>query len=183
MHLDTWLPRYDVRERHRVFVRASAARAWQAILAMDLEEVPLVKALVRAREWVVGANAVERRGEGGFFEKMAGMGWGPLWREDGRGAVMGAVTKPWEANVVFVPLAPERFATFAEDGWVVIVWGIEVAEREGGCEVATETRTWETDEETRKRFRRYWAWIWPGVKLIRWALLWEVRRRAESHDR
>jgi hypothetical protein len=92
---------------------------------------------------------------------------------------MGAVTKPWEANVVFVPLAPGEFAGFSEAGWVQIAWGIEVVEREGGCEVATETRTWETDEETRKRFRRYWAWVWPGVKLIRWAMLWEVRRRAE----
>ncbi len=179
MGLDAWMPSYDVRERHRVRVKAGTTRVWEVIRELDLEALPLVRAIVRAREWVLGAKAAPKRAGEDFFARMAAMGWGKLEETPGE-LVMGALTRPWEADVVFVALEPGRWVDFAEAGWVKIVWGIRVEERGGHCEVITETRAGGTDEAARKRFLNYWAWIWPGVKLIRWALLWEVRRRAEG---
>jgi hypothetical protein len=37
-----------------------------------------------------------------------------------REVVVGAVTKPWEANVTFRALPPDQFAGFAEPGFVKI---------------------------------------------------------------
>ena len=58
--------------------------------------------------------------------------------------VMGAVTQPWDANVVFRPLAPDEFVAF-------------------------------TDPGARAKFRRYWSFFSPGIKLIRWLLLVPLR--------
>ena len=53
---------------------------------------------------------------------MRAMGWGVLAEIPGREIVMGAVTQPWEADVVFRPLPSAEFAAFAEPGFVKIVW-------------------------------------------------------------
>ncbi len=43
----------------------------------------------------------------------------------------------------------------------------------------TETRVATTDPETRKRFRRYWSYVAPGVELIRLAMLRPLKNAAE----
>ena len=46
---------------------------------------------------------------------------------------MGAVTQPWQANVVFRPLPPEQFAAFNEPGYVKIAWTLR-ADSDGAAE-------------------------------------------------
>ena len=50
---------------------------------------------------------------------------------------------------------------------------------DGGTLLTTETRIKGTDEEARRRFRRYWRVVMPGSALIRRAWLRAIRRRAE----
>jgi hypothetical protein len=97
---------------------------------------------------------------------------------------MGAVTRPWEANVRFTAVEPERFADFAAPGLVKIVWTLE-AEPLGAAltRLRTETRVQPTDPEARRRFRRYWRWFGRGIVLIRWLLLPAIRREAERRFR
>ena len=45
--------------------------------------------------------------------------------------------------------------------------------------VATETRAVATDPVARARFRRYWAFVSPGVILIRRAMLRHIKTEAE----
>ena len=49
-----------------------------------------------------------------FLTRMRSIGWGVLAEVPGREIVMGAVTRPWMADVVFRPLPPEEFASFQE---------------------------------------------------------------------
>jgi hypothetical protein len=49
----------------------------------------------------------------------------------------------------------------------------------GSCRVRTETRVALTDPESRRRFRRYWRRVVPGVRLLRHDWLRAVRRAAE----
>ena len=68
----------------------------------------------------------------------------------------------------FVPVPPERFLAFAEPGQVKIVWTLEAEPdplRPGGSLFRTETRVEATDEEARRRFRRYWRVFSPGIVL------------------
>jgi hypothetical protein len=94
--------------------------------------------------------------------------------------VVGAVTKPWEANVTFRSLAPDEFAAFAEPGCVKIAWTLRadpIGEHESI--VRTETRALATSLSARTRFRRYWAFLSPGTILIRWMSLAPLKAEAE----
>jgi hypothetical protein len=44
---------------------------------------------------------------------------------------------------------------------------------------STETRVTTTDPMSRERFRRYWAFLSPGIRLIRYEILRLVRAEAE----
>jgi hypothetical protein len=97
---------------------------------------------------------------------------------------MGAVTRPWEANVTFRALPPEQFAAFKEPGYVKIAWTIRADQLTASQSVfRTETRAIATDAYARIRFRRYWSFLSPGIIVIRWALLGPVRTEAERRAR
>ena len=98
----------------------------------------------------------------------------------GREVVVGAVTKPWEPNVTFRSLAPDEFAAFAEPDYVKIAWTLRadpISDRESIFR--TETRVLATSPSARARFRRYWAFLSPGIILIRWMSLAPLKAEAE----
>jgi hypothetical protein len=101
-----------------------------------------------------------------------------------REVVVGAVTKPWEANVTFRALAPDQFAAFSEPGYVKIAWTLR-AESIGTTDsiFRTETRAVATDATARAKFRRYWSFLSPGIILIRWAILGPLKSEAERRAR
>jgi hypothetical protein len=178
--LDGFVPAFDIVERHAVRVRAPSRTTFEAALAMDLEASPVVRALVRARELALGARATRTRTAGAFIDRMRAIGWAELARVPGREVVMGAVTQPWEADVVFRPLSPDAFRAFDTPGFVKIAWTIRVdPDGDQASVFRTETRAVATDTTARRRFRRYWAFVSPGIVLIRWTLLGSVRRAAE----
>jgi hypothetical protein len=101
-----------------------------------------------------------------------------------REVIVGAVTKPWEANVTFRSLPPDQFAAFAEPGYVKIAWTIR-ADPISTTEslFRTEARAIATDSTARTMFRRYWAFLSPGIIMIRWAVLGPVKHEAERRVR
>jgi hypothetical protein len=112
------------------------------------------------------------------------MGWRVLAERPGREIALGAVTRPWDADVRFRGLAPEEFATFADPGYVKIAWTLEAEPRlQGGSLAITETRALATDAAARRRFRRYWFLARPGIVLIRRLALRLVRAEAERLER
>jgi hypothetical protein len=101
-----------------------------------------------------------------------------------REAVLGAVTRPWDANPVFRPLPPQEFAGFREPGYAKVVWTLRADPINPAESVArTETRVATTDQAARKAFRRYWSLVSPGVEVIRWVSLRLVKREAEGRMR
>lgn len=86
--------------------------------------------------------------------------------------------------MTFRPLPPERFTAFSEPDYVKIVWTLRADEDGATASVLrTETRVIATDRCARATFRWYWAFLSPGIKLIRWAALASVKRDAEHHVR
>jgi hypothetical protein len=97
---------------------------------------------------------------------------------------MGAITRPWEADVHFSSIPPDEFAAFDRPGYAKIAWTIAVEPLgEGHSLVRTETRVVMTDALSRARFRRYWAFVSPGVALIRRESLRIVKADAEERVR
>src|SRR6185369_12087603 len=58
--LDRFMPTYEVVERHRVAVAAPPAVALTAAQDMDLLHLPLVRAIIKGRELILGAKPDHR---------------------------------------------------------------------------------------------------------------------------
>ena len=145
-----------------------------------MQRSPVVKAIFAGREVLMGAKSSGQREPRSFLSEVLELGWGVLDESAGRHLVMGAVTQPWKADVHFRGLPQEEFAAFNEPGYAKILWTIEVEPRAAATSVFhTETRVTTTDDDARKRFRRYWSFVSPGVRLIRREMLRMIRREAE----
>ena len=95
--------------------------------------------------------------------------------------MLGAVTQPWLADVVFQPLEADAFMTFATPDHVKIAWTLRVdAAFPRGTIFSTGTRALATDRSARTKFRRYWMRVRPGVVAIRWVLLRLLKKTAEG---
>jgi hypothetical protein len=182
--LDQFLPEFDIVERHHVRVAAPAAVTLAAACDLDLEQSALARVIFRAREMLLGGGAPRRALPMGLLAKVKALGWGVLAETEGREIVMGAVTQPWTADVAFRALPPDAFAAFSEPGFVKIAWTLRADAL--GPETSmfrTETRALATDPVAGARFRRYWAFVSPGIRIIRLAMLPLVRSEAERRFR
>jgi hypothetical protein len=178
--LDRFMPDYDVCERHEIAIAAPPEVTFEALKQMELEGSPLVRAIFRARELILGAKADAGERPRGFLAQVKAIGWGTLAEQPEREIAMGAVTKPWEPNPVFHTLAPEAFAGFAEPDNVKIAWTVGVVPTpDGGSVFRTETRAVALGAGGRKKFRRYWAFLSPGILLIRSTMVRALKTAAE----
>jgi hypothetical protein len=182
--LDRFMPVYDVVERHAVHVDAPAEATLEAARNADLFSAPLVRAIFKGRELLLGAAAGERSRPPGLLAEMQSLGWRVLAETPGREVVVGAVTRPWEADVTFRGVPPDQFASFADPRFVKIAWTLGAdPNASGGSIFRTETRAVATDAFARAKFRRYWAFLSPGIILIRRASLAVVKADAERTSR
>jgi len=182
--LDRFMPAYEVVERHRIRIDAPADITFEAATEMDLQQSPMIRAIFKGREWIMRSHPASQPKPASFIDQMRGIGWGVLADVPGREIVMGAVTRPWMADVVFRPLPPEEFAAFRDPDYVKIAWTLR-ADPVGPAESVfrTETRAVATDSVARAKFRRYWSLLSPGIILIRWASLGPVKADAERRAR
>jgi hypothetical protein len=179
--LDRFLPDYDVIERHQVRVGAPAAITPAAARKLDLTASPAIRAIFRAREVILGAAPDECSRPRGLIRQVQSLGWLVLAERPDREIVVGAVTRPWEPHVTFRGVPPEEFAAFDEPDYVKIVWNLR-ADPLGPCEslFRTETRATATDAAARAKFRWYWSFFSPGIRLIRWLSLSPLKSDAEA---
>jgi hypothetical protein len=178
--LDRFMPAYDVVERHHIRIAAPAAVTFAAAREQDLFRLPIVRAIIRARELLLGATGDDRPRPRGLLAATQALGWGILAEVPDREIVVGAVTRPWEPNVTFLALPPNEFAAFRQPGFVKIAWTLRADPLEAGTSIfRTETRAVATDSTARTRFRRYWTIVSPGIALIRLVSLRPLRRAAE----
>jgi hypothetical protein len=178
------MPVYEIVERHHIRVAAPAAVTLAAAREQDLLQLPLVRPIFKAREIVLGATPDNRPQPRGLVAATLALGWGILADVPDREIVVGAVTRPWEPNVIFHALLPDEFAAFGEPGFVKIAWTLRADPMDGEKSVfRTETRAAATDPAARARFRRYWAFASPGIALIRRLSLGPLAREAERRAR
>ena len=182
--IERFIPHADVRECHETLVHASADIVFDVAERFDLQSVPPVRAIFWLRAKLLQAtpppaNVFAR----GLVTGATAAGWSILGQRPGRELVVGSVTQPWKGEVVFRPVAPDRFMKFAEPDLVKIVWTLEAEPLDATLtRFRTETRVLATDEGSRRKFRRYWRWAGVGIVLTRWLLLPALRREAERRQ-
>jgi hypothetical protein len=178
--LDRVIPMYEVVERHHVRVAAPAETTFSAACNMNLHQSAIVRAIFKGRELILGGKPEERSAPLGLVAQAKMWGWGVLAEDPGREIIFGGVTQPWLANPVFRALAPDDFKTFEEPGYVKIAWTLRADPIDAAKSVfRTETRVVTTDPTSRAKFRQYWAFLSPGIKLIRWISLGPIKAEAE----
>ena len=182
--LDMFMPDYEIVERHRVRIAAPAEITLAAASEMDLQTSVISRGIFKVRERILRAEPDATARPRGLLALVTSLGWGVLAEIPGREIVMGAVTQPWMANVVFRALPPDQFAAFDEPDYVKIVWTLR-ADPLGPAEsmFRTETRAVATDPASRARFRRYWSFLSPGIILIRRLSLGPLKVDAERRAR
>ena len=119
--LDGSSPAYEIAERHHIRVAAPAEITFTAAREIDLKQSWIARTIFRAREIVLGAEPDAATRPRGIVALTTSIGWGVLAEVPGRELVMGAVTQPWKANVVFRALPPDEFAAFHGPDYVKIV--------------------------------------------------------------
>ena len=182
--LDRFMPVYDVVERHRIVVAAPAAEVLAAAKEQDLMGSPVIRGIFKAREIALGASPDGGEHSRGLLAATQSWGWGVLAEEPDREVVVGAVTRPWEANVVFRSVSPAQFASYNEPGYVKIVWTLRAKPiGDDRTLFLTETRAVATDLVARRKFRTYWAFASPGIAAIRWLTLLPLKKDAEQRAR
>jgi hypothetical protein len=182
--LDRFMPVYEIVERHHTQVAAPAEVTLAAAYDMALDDSRIVRAIFKGREILLGARTDTTPKPRGVLALTKSLGWGVLAESPGREIVMGAVTQPWQANVVFRSLPPQDFAAFQEPDFVKIVWTLRADPLPNGQSIfRTETRAVATSPNARAKFRNYWSRLSPGIILIRRATLGPLRKEAERRAR
>jgi len=182
--LDRFMPAYDVVERHHIRVAAPASVTLATAEDLEFGRLPVVRALMKGRELILGSTPDPQPRPTGLLAEVQSLGWRVLAGTPGREIVVGAATKPWEANVTFRPLSPDEFAAFREPDYVKIAWTLRADAISANESIfRTETRALATDTSARRKFRRYWSLLSPGIILIRWASLRPIKKDAERRFR
>ena len=175
-----FIPRFDIRERHSIEIRAPAALVFAVASNFDMQTIPLVRAIFWLRSKLLRSKVIGRQNSG-LVAETAGLGWGVLAFRPDRMIVMGSTTRPWEPNPTFTAIASPEFASFSEPDQVKIAWTLEAEPLgEALTRFSSETRAVATDDSARRKFRRYWLRVGIGVRLIRRLVAPAIRREAES---
>lgn len=179
--LDRFIPAPEVVEHHQIDIAAPADIVMATAKNMELMNSPLIRVIIRLRELALGGEPDRRPHPQALVTQMQSIGWVVLAERACREIVLGSVTQPWEAAPVFRSIPAAEFLSFAEPGYVKIAWTLRADPVDAGHSVFhTETRVCTTDPEARRRFRRYWSFVAPGVELIRLAMLRPLKRAAEK---
>jgi hypothetical protein len=182
--LDRFMAACEVVDRQTVRVGAPADVTFAAAREIDLEESALIRAIFKGRALILGSRPDATERPRGLLAWARSLGWGVLAEVEGREIVLGAVTRPWRANVVFRALPAGEFAAFDEPDFVKIAWTLGVEPIGPGDSLAcTETRVATTGPTARRKFRWYWALFSPGILAIRHLALQRVKADAERRAR
>jgi len=187
MLIDHSLPRYDVTEVQEIEVDALPAVTYHAIRRADLRD-PLISALFALREL---PDRLSRRLHGAppkpplerfTFADMESpdMGFMLLAERPRHEFTVGSVGRFWKKDYGWRRIEAKDFADFSEPGYAKLAVGFSVRPSGfGGSTLRYEARTGTTDEEARKRFRRYWRLIRPGVAIVMRRSLRRIKAEAE----
>jgi hypothetical protein len=178
--IDQYMPRFDVRERHRVTISKSADAVYAAVRSVDLSDSPLISWLFRLRELPGGLSGRRGRRLGLNIDGLLKAGFVLLEERAGDEILLGLVAKPWTPGGGIQRVTPEEFRRLRSPEFAAITWNFRLRSGKTGTGLSTETRVLCPTRRTRMLFRAYWTIVGPFSGLIRREMLRLVKREAES---
>jgi hypothetical protein len=173
--LETLIPEPDRVEVDQVDVGVDATRAWEVVRHGDLARSPIARALFAVRTIPTKLRGGEAAPVAMRIDDIVGQskpGFRLLAESDAE-VVIGAIGRVWELDIPFVDVrTAEEFASFDGPGYSKVAWALRAVPRgEHDARIELEVRVRSTDEESRRRFRRYFYIIGPASRFIRRHLL------------
>lgn len=177
MLIDDFLPDYDVRERHRIKVRAPIDKVYAAIQELDLKDAKLSMFLFRLRGMPAGKGAPTCFKLDDFL-RMRFILLGERTNEE---LLLGLVGRFWTPSGELLRLDATDFRGFNEPGFAKAAWNFSLAEQpDKTVLLETETRVLCLDDASRRRFRLYWLFVGTFSGLIRKEILQALKQSAEK---
>ena len=177
--IDDYIPRWDVRERHRTTVSASPERVYSAIRGADMGRSPIISLLFRLRELPAALKRKPRRRPRLNLDGLLEAGFMILEEREGEEILLGLVGRFWSPAANVRRSTPGQFRAFDLPGHAYAAWNFRV--RSGaGVVLSTETRVRCTSRRSRTLFRVYWTLVGPFSGLIRREMLRLIKLDAEA---
>ncbi len=97
--------------------------------------------------------------------------------------LIGLIGSFWKMDGGLLSIDAATFKGSQIPGTARVAWNFSVVEQKNGmCELATETRVKCADAKSRRYFSLYWIFIRPGSGLIRHYMLRSIRIKAEGQE-
>jgi hypothetical protein len=187
MLLDKFLPEYHFNEVHRITIRASPDRIYQAIKDVHASEIFLFRELMMVRALpaqVLRRTRLRRTYEAPLLQQvLKGGSFVLLAEEPGRELVVGTVGRFWQISGGQVKLwSAQEFIEIDRPDYAKAALNFYIHEvrRGPGVRLRTETRICVPDLSARRKFAAYWFFIQAGSAFMRLMWLRAIKRKVET---
>jgi hypothetical protein len=168
---DRYLPKFHFKETHRISIEAAPEKIYPIVRNLDFRNSPIIRILFFLRGMPAKMMSLEGLNKAKF--KL-------LEEKAGEEMIVGLIGQFWKANGNLQDFNPKLFGDFEEMHFAKATWNFSLQRANGKTILETETRICCPDNDTRRKFSRYWFFIRPFNGLIRMEMLRAVRRQAEK---
>lgn len=193
--LNYYLPEFDFAEKHKIVIRASPEKVFEAIHNFDMRKSKVINTLVFLRNipYRLYSNREPYNQEptNGFcsapilsIDQLTETGvWILLEEVENQEVVMGFVGKFWQQQPTQIHFSNTAdFVGFNKIGYSKVAWNLYIKRNDDGtATLSTETGVLCLGERAKSLFRSYWAIIRPYSGWIRLEILKMIKERAENH--
>jgi hypothetical protein len=185
--LDQLIPAPRLLEVDCADLAAPAERVWELVRHGELARSPLIRALFAVRslpEVLRGKheNASVRIDD--LRSSPERPGFQVFFDDPPHEFAVGAIGKVWQPEIPFVHvLDGASYSAFDASGFVKVAWAVRVLPRgERDSRIEFEVRVDATDDESWRKFERYFRLIGPGSRFIRRSLLSWLERTLDTPE-
>jgi hypothetical protein len=177
--IEEFLPIHDVSARYEKRINAPPSVVYQAVLNADFRDVWLVQLLMTLR---TGKRAPPKPMPADFCQRLQGTGFVLLAEVPDEELILGVVGRFWRPDGGrYLQLTAEAFPAFCRPGYAKAAWNFHLRSVSPEATIlATETRVQCFGRNARWKFRLYWTLVGPFSGLMRWAMLKQVKKKAEA---
>lgn len=177
--LDDLVPVYQFHEVHTTTVRASPARVYAAMKAVEPNEILTYRTLTWMRRFgrLRGANILNPPDHEPLLQTALHTGFIQLADDPEREFVFGFAASP----ILVSKVTAANFKVLDGPFMAKVAMNFRIDPVDADhCTVTTETRIYGTDRDVQRLFAPYWRIIYPGSSFIRRMWLRAIRKRAEA---
>ncbi|HEY3403555.1 MAG TPA: hypothetical protein VGK59_09225 [Ohtaekwangia sp.] len=168
---DKYLPVFHFSEGHSVVIQASPKKIFSLVDNMDFRRSWIIRILFALRGIPASMTSLNGLAKGKFIT---------LEVIPDQEIIIGLIGRFWKPTGDLQYFDPKEFTKLNQEGFAKACWNFYLTPEGRGIRLATETRIFCADENSRKKFSRYWFVIRPFSGIIRKEMLKAIKRQAED---